>query len=339
MGVKGLTGSILRSFVKRYGYEILPTSTLYEWQGSSPIKRSSRGTKLPVGAEEYLQNANPRLRELESRYSMFNRNATTPLIWTDAHVGPDDLKYFRGDNAYVWQLRGKNMNILAYALTYYYLKSIDTLSLLKRMDEDDNFGIHHFVFDEKLVTRDLLDSIIEIYFLQKHLNILNRDNMKVLDIGAGYGRLAHRMVQSMDSIDTFLCTDAVPVSTFISEYYIRFRNIENRAKIVPLYEIESVLEKCKVDIALNIHSFSECTLEAIDWWLNIIERSAVKYLMVVPNAVEEYGKVLLTNTHQDFSRLIESHGYKLVIKEPKYRDPFIQQYGINPTYHHLYELQ
>jgi hypothetical protein len=35
---------------------------------------------------------------------------------------------------------------------------------------------------------------------------------------------------------------------------------------------------------------------------------------------------------------VERHGYKLVAKEPKYRDPVVQQYAIGPTYYYLFEL-
>ena len=47
---------------------------------------------------------------------------TTPSIWTERKVSPDDLRHFRGDNAYVWQRNHADIN---YALTAYYLKAID----------------------------------------------------------------------------------------------------------------------------------------------------------------------------------------------------------------------
>ena len=183
---------------------------------------------------------------------------------------------------------------------------------------------------------------LEIYFLEKHLNISNWANLNILDIGAGYGRLAHRMVKSFDNISRFFCTDGVFISTFISEYYLRFRNVHDKAKAIPLYNIENTLKENRVDIAVNIHSFSECQMSAIDWWLALLERNRVKYLMIVPNAYDgNEGKALLAGEHgnyQDFSETIAGHGYKLIVKEPKYRDPIVQQYGINSTHHYLFEL-
>lgn len=61
--------------------------------------------------------------------------------------------------------------------------------------------------------------------------------------------------------------------------------------------------------------------------------------MIVPNSGKHGGELLLTNDGKDFGEVIEKHGYKLVAKEPKYRDPVVQKYAINPTYHYLFELQ
>ena len=78
------------------------------------------------------------------------------------------------------------MDIMAYALTTYYVKSIDKLGLLDQLVEDDYFGNFTFLVDNKKISRDLLDSITEIYFLEKHLNVSSLVGLKVLDIGAGH---------------------------------------------------------------------------------------------------------------------------------------------------------
>ena len=98
-------------------------------------------------------------------------------------------------------------------------KSIDHLNLLDVLHEDDRFGVEIFNFHGQTVSRDLLDSIIEITFLEKHFGFLNRRDFNVLDIGAGYGRLAHRMATAAPNLGRYFCVDAVPESTFISDYY------------------------------------------------------------------------------------------------------------------------
>lgn len=329
----------VNSVLKRYDCEIIKSRRLYEWQKCPEAQPGYKQSTLPKEAQDYLKQNNPVLQDLLYRYAIFNNEVTAPLVWTDAYVRPDDILYFRGDNAYVWQLRGPNMNIMAYALTTFYVKSIDKLQLLERLEEDDFFGNFTFRIDNRLMSRDLLDSIMEIYFLEKHLNLFLSKDMTILDIGAGYGRLAHRMASALPNIQNYLCTDAVAISSFISEYYLRFRGVEGRARVVPMDEIENTPMNRVVNIAVNIHSFSECRISAIKWWLSLLKKHRVKYLMIVPNSGNHGGELLLTNDDKDFGEVIEMHGYKLVAKDPKYRDPVVQKYAINPTYHHLFELQ
>ena len=252
---------------------------------------------------------------------------------------PDDILFFRGDNAYVWQLQGDNMNILAYTLTTQYVKSLDKFGLLETLKEDTTFGNFTFPIDRKIISRDLLDSILEIYFLEKHLGIFSMQQSKFLDIGAGYERLAHRIGCALPGLAGYFCTDAFPVSTFISEYYIRFRNLQDTVKVIPLNVIQNFLQETAVDIAVNIHSFSECTIPAIEWWMSVLARSRVKHLMVVPNAIDHGGQYLRTNDGKDFIDRIEKYGYSLIAKEPKYADPAVQKYAVNPTYYYLFTLK
>ena len=327
---------LLNSKMKRY--KLIPSSLLYDWQKYPQTKPSYNESLLPEAAENYLQPEHPQLKELQKRYADFDPDVTVPLVWQEGIISPEDLRYFRGDNAYVWQLRGPNMNIMACALATYYVKSIDKLGLLQKLEEDDCFGNFSFFIDNKKISRDLLDSINEIYFLEHHLNISSLGNPAILDIGAGYGRLAHRMVEAFPNIRTYFCTDAIAVSTFISEYYLLFRNLPQKAKVIPLDEIESTLQSNPVDIAVNIHSFSECSISAVEWWLSLLEKHRVKYLMIVPNTGDHGGELLQTSDHQDISRVVAKHGYRLIVKEAKYSDPVVQKYALNPTYFYLFEF-
>ena len=64
--------------------------------------------------------------------------------------------------------------------------------------------------------------------------------LRLLDIGAGYGRLAHRLAESVPATE-IMCTDAVPASTFLSEFYLRFRGVDNRATAVPHQDFSPVV--------------------------------------------------------------------------------------------------
>ncbi len=334
MGIKSSILDALNSLFKHFGYELINDQWHTLYKPNLRAEPEPQSPLLPTGASEYLVMNNPMLRDLSMRYEAFDNRVTTPLKWTESFVNPDNMLYFRGNNPYVWQLKGMNTNRVAYALTAYYARSIDTLGLLDRLEEDNFFGAITYAIADKAVSRDLLDSIIEYYFLEKHLNISTATKLTILDIGAGYGRMAHRMAAALPNLSEYLCVDAYPISTFISEYYLQFRNLDSKVKVIPLDEIEIALAARSVDIAVNIHSFPECRISAIEWWLSLLAKHRVQYLMIVPNI----GDSLQTHDGHDFKYLISKHGYKQIAKEPKYRDPVVQQYALMPVYHYLFEL-
>ncbi|HUU89941.1 MAG TPA: hypothetical protein VM238_01890 [Phycisphaerae bacterium] len=336
MSLKGAARRVLDGLLSRYDYQIVLRSLLYEWQRAD--REGPRpGASLPPEAESYLTPDNPRLRELAEAYSAMPAAVTRPLVWTEGLLAELDLKRFRGESPFLWQTRLRHGE-LHYVLATYYGKTMDSPALLERLEEDGLFGALTFVVDGRLVSRDLLDSIVELCFLEKHLRLSSWRNPILLDIGAGYGRLAHRAVGGFENIGEFLCTDAVPSSTFLCEYYLRYRKVNYKAKAVPLCDLAATLRSRRPDIAINIHSWSECTLDAIGWWLDVLAANEIRYLMVVPNPVDHGGTRLTNNVGQDFSGLVTKAGYRLVAKEPKYRDPAVQRYGLFPTYYWLFEL-
>ena len=176
------------------------------------------------------------------------------------------------------------------------------------------------------VSRDLLDSINELYFLDRQLGLLQRADgpSTVLDIGAGYGRLAHRAVEAVPALH-YLCTDAVPESTFLCEYYLRFRGCLDRAEVIPLDEIDARLPGRRIDLAVNVHSFSEMSQRTIAGWLALLERLQVPWLFIVPN---DAGRLLSTEEdgeRQPFDALLAAGGYELAVREPVFADPTLRE--------------
>jgi hypothetical protein len=328
---------MIEGLLHRLGSALLSDKYLYDWQrpGQDRVRAAS-----PLSAEEvaYLHHGNPCLQALQTRYEAMSACVTTPLDWTPKYIQSNDLHLFRGDNAYIWQVRGAFLNPKAYALTVYYVRALDTLGLLDLLEEDGAYGACTFTIAGKVVSRDLLDSILEIYFLDRHLKVSRHPNLRVLDIGAGYGRLAHRMVAALPNVTRYCCTDAVALSTFLSEYYLKVRQVEDRAVVAPLDTIESTLSTHPVDLAINIHSWSECTVAAINWWVSLLAAHQVRHVMIVPNAGAHGGEKLLTNDRQNMETVLTRHGYRLVAKEPKYLDPLVQRYAVNPTYYYLFVL-
>ncbi len=306
-------------------------------------KPSFNKAPLPEEAVNYLKPDHPRLLELREKYRSLNLPATDHSLWTDQFIDSYrfHLQYFRGDNAYVWQYRKMGSEaVLKYLLHAYNLRTIDTLGLLSKLDEDNLFGAYTFDLNgERVVSRDLLDSIGEIYFLERHLGSSRLAEMNILDIGAGYGRLAHRMARGIPGSGHYYCVDAVAESTFISEFYLRFRGVNERAQVIPLYDLEEFMSTSRINMALNIHSFSECTLSAITWWIETMKRFRVKYLMIVPHTGDRFVSREKNKTFLDFLPVLESNGYKMTARDPVYLDASLQKnISENPLFHYLFEL-
>ena len=319
-----------------FGIRAVRAERLYPWQ-IEPGRAGTAGTSaLPDGAASWLRPDNPRLIELVERYAAFDPRVSEPAAWTPDRLRDVDLRLFRADNAYVWQVRGLNLNPLAYALCYYHFAAGDSDGLLDRLDEDDLFGVHLFELDGRLVSRDLIDSAREIQFLRRHLG-LGENPATLLDIGAGYGRLPWRLHQAFGGAVRSYATDGFAPSTFLCDYYLRFRGASS-ATTVPLDEVEALLESTPIDVATNVHSFSECTPEAVAWWVARLAAHRVPHLFVVPNAGSSEGRICETGDGTDIEPIFERFGYRPVAREPRCTDPFVQTHGIDPVWLHLFAL-
>ncbi|MBU6392782.1 MAG: putative sugar O-methyltransferase, partial [Planctomycetes bacterium] len=261
--MKRQVSTMINSMLGIAHVKIVRTSELDELRRDDPAlfaKPSFNKFPIAKSAELYLQRTNPKLKTLQERYASLSIPPIDHSEWTSSYVNSNiDLRFFRGDNAYVYQYRDGNREV-NYVVTYYYLQKIDELRLLQKLDEDGLFGAYTFNVNGRTVSRDLLDSIAEVSFLERHLAISRVTRLNILDIGAGYGRLAHRMTQALPNIGRYICVDAVAESTFISEYYLRFRGVAERAAVIPIFDVDDALANNPINLAMNVHSFSECTL-------------------------------------------------------------------------------
>jgi FkbM family methyltransferase len=284
-------------------------------------------TPLPDGAKAYLTGANPRLRELRAQYERLRIPAVDHHMWSPEEVSENlEMAYFRGDNVYVWHY-AEHPRAMAMVLFVYmrYLESRGGAELLARMPEDGAFGCWTVeVAGRGKVSRDRLDSVSEVLFLERQLGLLGKRDLRVLDIGAGYGRLAYRMAQVHDSLADYCCVDAIPESTFLCEYYLQFRGIAPPARVVPLGGVDR-LEPGSFDLAVNIHSFSEMRLAAIEWWLSQLARLRVPHLFVVPNEAEGIASHEPDDGWRDAMPSFEAAGYTQVAVEPVMVDPAVQE--------------
>jgi SAM-dependent methyltransferase len=148
-------------------------------------------------------------------------------------------------------------------------------------------------------TRAFLDGVVEADYLNRHLpGGLGRQ--RIIDIGAGYGRLAGIMTRLYPNL-IYQCIDAVPISTFLCEFYLK--ELGSPARVLTLDQ------PFQADIAINVHSWNECSLSQITRWIELLKDTP--YLFTVSHnatySTFPYGGA-------SFRPLLESH-YDLIAPE------------------------
>lgn len=278
---------------------------------------------LPPEAERDLLAVSPRLRELTTSYARLELPVLERSRWRDAAVGEFlDLRYFRGESLFVWHYRElPRISQLKYYLYARYVQERDTLGLLERLEEDGQFGCWTFAYPGiGRVSRDLLQSINEISFLERELGISRWEELTVLDIGAGYGRLAHRMCSALPNVIDYCCTDAVAKATFISDWYLHYRGCCPPTRVVRLDRLQSDLAPGSFRLAVNMHSFSEIPLAAIAWWVSLLAHLEVPHLLVVPNEPDQLLSMEPDGRRQDFTGVLADAGFVPAKQEPVIAD-------------------
>ncbi|HVT37242.1 MAG TPA: putative sugar O-methyltransferase [Nevskiaceae bacterium] len=322
----------MRRLLRRSGYDLVrvaPRDTRYA--GAS----YDTSRPLPAGASEALRPDHPHLLDLRQRYRDCGAPMVPRAMWAPDYLKRElDLVHFRGDNPYVWQFR--NVGALAKHKYYMYLRDLasrDAHGLLGKLGEDGLFGCWTFDYPGwPTVSRDLLDSVNELYFLDRHLQLLSRQDFNILDIGAGYGRMAHRVLAAAPGVSHYLCVDAVPESTFLCEYYTAFHSLQPRAEVIALDRLEQGLAGRRIDLAVNVHSFSEMTTPNIQGWLDWLVRLQVPWLFIVPNDADRLLTMEDDGRRGEFASLLQRAGYRQVVCEPVFADPTMREF-INVTDH------
>lgn len=294
---------------------------------------------LPPGAAQELREDHPRLRELRAAYARVGVPADRPSRWgRDAVEGFLDLRWFRGETLFTWHYRElPRITALKYFVWARYVQERDERGLLDVLDEDGAFGCWTFSYPGYgRFSRDLLESATELSFLERELGLSGLERFSVLDVGAGYGRLAHRMTAAYAGLEDYCCVDAVPEATFLSEYYLRYRGAVPAARVVRLDALDTELRPGSFDVAVNVHSFSECTHAAIAWWIALLARLRVPRLLVVPNEPTELLSLEPDGSRRDFRPLLEAAGYRLARREPVVDDPAVRELVRLPDHFHLF---
>ncbi len=218
-----------------------------------------------------LNRSNPKLLELEQQYAALNYFDHSNWATYSANI---DIQNFRGENGFLSQLN-YGMTEEHYARTYKYACALGLENDILELGEDGAFGAITFETNDGIkYSRDLLDSLLEINFLMDTLGLEVNTEIELLDIGAGYGRFIHRFSQMFYKSFSF-GVDAVPISTFLCDFYLEYRKIPN-AVCLPLGKLLFLSER-NIGIACNMYSFGEMTLQGINFWLDKFTDLGIRY--------------------------------------------------------------
>ncbi len=113
------------------------------------------------------------------------------------------------------------------------------------------------------LTRMWVDGCIETRFLQRVLPTPLAEQ-QVLEIGAGYGRLA---VMLAPIVASYTCVDPVPVSVQVCRTYT---DLYAPGRVTVLDAQTFSQASPHWTLAINIHSWNECTLPQVEAWLDVL---------------------------------------------------------------------
>jgi SAM-dependent methyltransferase len=294
---------------------------------------------LPPGSEEALRPDHPRLVELRQAYEAVDLPVRVSSRWSPERVDAFlDLRHFRGETLITWHYRElPRITALKYFVLKRYVDDRDPRGLVALLGEDGAFGCWtHRYPGHAPVSRDLLESVNELCFLERRLGLSERERLRVLDIGAGYGRLAHRMTAAHANLADYCCVDAIAESTYLCEHYLAHRGASPPARVVALHELEHSLQAGGFDLAVAIHSLSECTHEAVAWWIDLLARLRVPELLIVPNEPTELLSLEADGSRRDVAPLLDAAGYELCHREPVLDDPAVRDLVRVEDHFHLY---
>ena len=283
----------------------------------------------------------PRLLDLIERYAKLEH--AVPLSAWKTWADNIDVTKFRSEVGYMAQMWG-GMNEERYLNSHKYVvqHAIDELFCIT---EDDAFGCVTFIekcdadMQPDVISRDLIDNALRIAFLREALGWDYYDDLMVLDIGAGYGAFAHRLTDVYENAYV-ICVDGVPLSTYLCDYYLKYRSVE-RAESLPLDEIDKLrneyIQTEPIQLACNMQSFTEMPLASINYWLDLCADLKVPHFFLEPHAgdlvhAHFYSSEPDGHTHYDYLPLFAQHGYKLVVRRFKFPEAESDKYIYNTEY-------
>jgi putative sugar O-methyltransferase len=162
-----------------------------------------------------------------------------------------------------------------------FLEDYDHLDLLSAY-----FPSLEFSKDSQLMVCDL-GTIMDMNLITKHLQSWDGENLYVLEVGGGYGRLAEAFLGVFEDQVKYVLVDAVPASLHYSYKYLNLNfpersigfyycdDIMDLSKydcyIVPAWHFEKINNQV-YDISVNVASLQEIEDQQVSYYLELFNR-------------------------------------------------------------------
>jgi len=126
---------------------------------------------------------------------------------------------------------------------------------------------------QRLIKLTDLGSLMDVTLITRYFQKKNNlQNIRILEIGGGYGRLAEALLSNLSAnITKYVMVDAIPVSLVsASEYLGLIYSDDNRLSIVESWKFSPENFE-SFDLVINVESFQEMEQAYVDYWLATIE--------------------------------------------------------------------
>ena len=134
------------------------------------------------------------------------------------------------------------------------------------------------------ISIDYLLSTEEMFFLDDVL----KKSKTVLEIGAGFGRLSHSIIQNFENIDRYIIVDLDEVLDLAKIYMSKVLNEQEFSKIdfISHKSIKELEGNVRIDISINIDSFQEIDESVVLDYLQFISKNSNYFY--TKNAIGKY---------------------------------------------------
>jgi hypothetical protein len=269
----------------------------------------------------------PRLRRLKDEYvhrpSVYRLDQPYHLWGPNGGVQRARKSTFRSGMAYR-PVGGINptTGVQTVSLPHYadFVTRTDRSGFAGRLVDDHTHLAHGDIVDG--VSIDLLASAGELGFLSRSKVFERIPVRHVVDIGAGYGRMADHFCQALPGIASYACLDAVPESTYLSEFHLARRNfMDGRAEVVPLGQVDSLMLTRTCDLAVAARVFDQIPARCVAAWLDLLTAMDTRALFLVTARRDRLRSLELGGGHLDYSGLLRRRGFRVVHDESAASEP------------------